>query len=804
VPRLPVAVLCLLVSGRVSGPIFAAIPPLVCPAGAPIGSVDLRVLRKPGGSALPLKTINRLEEGDSVLYRPLLRASETRKGEVTLVMVPANRTPDQDLLEVLEPKLAGKPAEWRVPSRTSVVVFVYGPAGLNRAKVKNYLSKDQDLVTQLADYAEKTAQTEALIQALSSSETSAASVNAAFQGFASQYGYSNQVDHTLPADQQMTSMFRALNPAMATYDPVSQQSSQRVGQTVSMATSVAALFFGTPVGLAAGGTAMLMEMRSVVFPNTVFRSSLEQSIPGGGMGLCGKRDAVPPHTKLAYLWATRIDNLGPPSLALGPGDVPAKMKMEVPVKPASENDWKYLDHARDWRVSSGTHFFPVSVAKIGENALEIDLTKLHLEPGPYRLSAYWDWDEFNVAGDLDVQNLSDFAKTHLVAESQDRLVSHIGRVQVAIDGGDFEFVTRLELTKPTDKFFTPTPIPFAMPHGFRNGVQNRMDAQINTIDLDPGDYKLQFVQPDGKAHEVPIAILPVPPHIANLPIVLNRGDQSCTVTLHGERLNLLAKLESPGIKMTLGEANSDGTERRLTLHADPELRAGETLDLHAFLENRSQPLLIPRAIELAVARPAIVDSQLSLPASVGVALKPGELPAPFYLSALLKVNNLSSEVAIALRCRGDSADRVVLRPATKPETGKLDQLSPEHIFITFDDSVFPSGCDLLAQVQSAGNSNERELGRVTLLPKIDTVTFDAQDATFTGSDLETITHAGWDPENGVLVQDLPTPVPGEPRKQELRVALPARPDTGPPLYIWLRGEETGRAAFVAIPQLARK
>lgn len=799
-PRLLVAVFCLLASGR----IFAAIPPLVCPAGAPIGSVDLRVIRKPGGSALPLKTINRLEEGDSVHYRPLLRASETRKGDVTLVMVPANRAPDQDLLEVLEPKPAGKPAEWPVPSRTSVVVFVYGPAGLNRAKVKNYLSKDQDLVTQLADYAEKTAQTEALIQALSNSESSAATVNAAFQGFASQYGYTNQVDRTLPADQQMSSMFRALNPTMATYDPITPQSSQRVGQTVSMATSVGALFFGTPVGLAAGGTAMLMEMRNVIFPNTVFRSSFEQAIPGGGMGLCGKRDAIPPHTKVAYLWATRVPNIGPPALTLGPGALPAKLKMQVPVKPATENDWKYLDHARDWTLSSGEHAFSVPVSKAGENALEIDLTKAHLEPGTYHLSAYWDWDEFHVAGDLSVQNLSDFAKARLAAESQDRLISHTGRVQVALEGSDFEFVTKLELARPSDKFFTPTPIPFALAHGFRNGIQTTMDAQINTLDLDPGDYQLRFIQPDGKDHDVPIAILPLPPHIANLPIVLNRGDQNCKVTLHGERLNLLTKLESPGIRITLDPASPDGAERRLTLHPDPNLHSGESLDLKAFLENRSQPWVISRAIELAPARPAILDSQISLPASVGVSLKPGELPAPYYLSALLKADNLSSAVAVALRCQGDSQDRVVLRPGTKPEAGKLDQISAQQIFITFDDSVFPSGCDLLAQIQSSGNSNDRDLGRVILLPKIDQLSFDAQDATFTGSDLETIGRVGWDPENGVPIQDLPTPVPGEPRKQELRVALSPRPDTNPPLYIWLRGEESGRATFVTIPDPPRK
>jgi len=764
------------------------------------------VIRKPGDTPLPLKTINRLEEGESVLYKPLLRTNEVRKGEVALVLVPVTRQPDQDVLQVMEPQPAGKPAEWTVPSRTSVAVFVYGPTGLNRSKVKSYLSKDQDLVTQLADYAEKTAQTEALLQVLASNESSTATVNAAFQGFASQYGYSTQIDHTLPADQQMASMFRALNPAVANYDPVTAQPSQSIGQTVSAATSVAALFFGTPIGLAAGGTAMLLEMRSLVFPNTAFRSSFEQAIPGGGMGFCGKRDSIPPHTKIAYLWATRISNQGHPSLSTeSVATLPSKMKMQVPVKPASENDWKYLDHARDWTLSSGDQTVRVPVAKTGDNALEVDLTKTHLEPGTYKLSAYWDWDEFSVTGDLMVRDLSDFGKAHVAAESQDRLISHSGRVPVAFEDSDFEFVTKVELTQPSDKFFTPTAVPFALDPGFRKGLQSRMEAQINTSDLEPGDYKLKFIQPDGKDHDVTIAVLPAPPKIANLPIVLNSGDANSTVTLHGEHLNLIDRLESPGVTMTLAPAGGDGGERQVTLHADPGLHSGDALDVKAFLENRSQPLVMNHAIELANARPSIVDSQLSLPPSVGVALKPGELPAPYYLSALLKVNNLSPGVAVALRCRGESQDRVVLRQGTKPEAGKLDQLGPQQIFITFDDSLFPSGCDLLAQVQSAGNSNDRSLGRVTLFPQIESIALDNADAaTLTGSDLETIGRVGWNPENGVAISDLPTTLAGEPRKQELRAPLPPRPDTNPPLYIWLRGDETGRVSFVSIPQLAGK
>ena len=114
--------------------------------------------------------------------------------------------------------------------RVSVVAYVYGPAGLNRKKVKDFLSRDEELIAQLADYAEKTAQTEALIAALSAPNSSSANVDAALQGFSSKYGLA-QLDRTLPTDQQALLLMRTLTPTMVSYDPITPQPSQGVGQT---------------------------------------------------------------------------------------------------------------------------------------------------------------------------------------------------------------------------------------------------------------------------------------------------------------------------------------------------------------------------------------------------------------------------------------------------------------------------------------------------------------------------------------------------------------------------------------------
>jgi hypothetical protein len=152
----------------------ASLPPLICASGGAVATIDLRVAsaspRNP--NPLPLRTINQIEAGDTIHYRPLLRPREERKGDVTLVLLPADKKKAGKSLQVFDPRPAEKPQQWTAPWRVSLVAFVYGPSGLNVKKVEAFLDRDDDLVGQLADYAEKTAKTEALISALSSSDNS--------------------------------------------------------------------------------------------------------------------------------------------------------------------------------------------------------------------------------------------------------------------------------------------------------------------------------------------------------------------------------------------------------------------------------------------------------------------------------------------------------------------------------------------------------------------------------------------------------------------------------------------------------
>ncbi len=125
-----------------------------------------------------------MSEGDTVIYSPVLRGTEKRPGEVALVLVPAKRAANADLLIVSELARADRPHEWVISQTMSLAAFIYGPQGLNKKKVKGFLSQDYQLVAQLADYAEKTFSNRSAAASLGDNAASSASMNAALTGFA--------------------------------------------------------------------------------------------------------------------------------------------------------------------------------------------------------------------------------------------------------------------------------------------------------------------------------------------------------------------------------------------------------------------------------------------------------------------------------------------------------------------------------------------------------------------------------------------------------------------------------------------
>jgi hypothetical protein len=60
--------------------------------------------------------------------RPLLRPREERKGEVTFVLVPADKKAAGKDLLVFDPGPAEKSQHWTAPWRVALAAFVYGPS----------------------------------------------------------------------------------------------------------------------------------------------------------------------------------------------------------------------------------------------------------------------------------------------------------------------------------------------------------------------------------------------------------------------------------------------------------------------------------------------------------------------------------------------------------------------------------------------------------------------------------------------------------------------------------------------------
>jgi len=791
-------------------------PPFVnCPGGGPLGAVDLTV--HTGNQSLPFRTINHLSEGDIVRYAAILRGKEERPGEVALILVPEKRQPGEEDIIVTDPKPADKTQEWKMPRTISLAALVYGPAGLNRKKVAKFLAQDEVLIAQLADYADKTAQAEQLVAMLSNNESSSAGINSALNGFASQYGFAVQIDRNAPVSAQAQTVFAAMNPQLANYNPLASSTAQRAGQTASMASMAASLFFGSPVGLVAGGTAMLLDLRAITFPDTQFRAAFAQPLGNAGVNLCGQQGPAPPHTRIAYIWVNRIPNIRTPSIRIGDADhIPSTQKTPVPVD-TPEPGWKYLDRVREWAlVDDQQKKIAVSVVKLGnQKALEIDLTKAAVPPGDYKLTGFWDWTPLEATGTVHVLGLSDFRTAHLAPASQDGLLAKSGKAPVTVTGSDFEFTTKVELKRLNDEFATAQGVRFLLPNGLRKGPQDHMDVQIDTQDLDPGAYALLISQQDDKSHPVNFKVLPNPPKISNLPILVNQGsvNQGAATqhfVLKGERLELLTKLEAPGAVLQLNPAESNQTERSLTVVLQSPPKPGTALPVKAYLQDRSEPLTFPDALEIAGPLPVIASSRLSLPAGMAISVRSDEFPAGYTLNAMLDVKNMERQSVVRLVCVEGAGEQASLHIGEQNAHQSLQQLSPDQLFLAFDTSGLPAGCSLQAVMDNGrgGSSPPFTLAHILRVPRIDSFTVSASPPQnemrryqLTGENLEMIAKLGWDDGHPVPVSDLPEPLPGPGMKQSIGINLPDPPNSESKLYVWLRGDQQGRLATIPPPAL---
>jgi hypothetical protein len=785
-----------------------AAAPRACAGNQSVGTFKLSVQPAKGGPALPIRAVNDLRAGEKLEYEPVhIPPAVKDKAEVALLLAPSGDASAE--LLALKPEPAGKATEWKLPRNTAVVGLVYGPHGLSMRKVKSLMANNQELLSELADYADKTSEVGALVDALQASEESGISMSAALQGFSSKYSVAMpRLDPRAPTQQQASTLLGALLPAMNTFDPLTSPGSAVMQQSAGLAAAVAGLFFGSPVGLAAGGASLFQNMRLMMFPDTEFRSAFAQASNSDSLALCAKTQANKSRTRVAYLWAHRVPELITPALEIpSPAHLPIGSKSIVKIH--VERGPKGVERLRDWRLVpvKGAESFPVPVASTA-GGIEIDLTKTKAEPGEYHLRAFWDWDEFQVPGDVYLHPYGNLKLARLAAESRDRLVEDTGRVPLKFDSCDFEFLEKLELQKTGSHESPPVIVPFTLPLGKRGGYEQTMEADLNTAGLAPGSYQFVLAQSDGVSHEIPVTILPPNPKIDNLPLRVNLGEKEQKFSLRGSGLDRLEKITTDAGEIDLAPAGHNSSTRSIVFKLGTKARKDEQFAMQLKVRGIEAFLAVQDAIEVLGPRPCITSVRKSYPQDFGVALDQDEIPAGATTSFALSVSHAGDAPVVEVSCSDPGEVRQTLRLGAGDRSGgaRLDVAGEGMLFLLLDPgTVGRSGCQLEARVSSPdGSSDPHPLGRVLRVPRIEQFVLTDQKlsdgvyaGTLKGEDLDTIEQAGWDAQHGLPVQSIPAPVPEDPRRQTLKVALPwPAPAPHAPVFVWLRGESKGRATGV--------
>lgn len=779
-----------------------------CSGSTPVATFKLYAKRD-GFAPYPLREVNELDPGMKILYQPVtISGDDPDDARITLIAVESRDGAATQRVLILDTKRADRTAEWEVPFRTETVAMVFGPQGFSESKVTELLKKDTSLVAQLADYAEQNQRVEDLINVLAEAERQprpAESLDAALAGFASRYGTPmSQLNREAPTSEQAKALMAALNPALTSYDPLAPDPSQRLQQSAGLAASVAGLFWGSQVALYAGGAGLFLNLRSLMFPGSEFRSALMQTGDEQRMTLCAKDAQRRSRTRLAYLWAARLPDTNAPGITIADGvHLGAGLAATLPVQLSDPARWRFVSRAQDWKLISadGRQEYAVEVVPDAAQRSLRFTPPAGMQPGAYTLAARWDWDAIRANGYLHVHAIPEGAGLQVSGISRPRLVENAANVEVALEGANFRFVEQATLVRKNDPYAAPRTVPFRLEQ--RAVSEPRIFVLLNGEPLRRGEYQLTFKQAGGKELKAEMAVLPEPPSLTGLPVRVNVGATKQWIALQGTHLDLIEQLESEGVQWER-VADQDGAVVFYATAA-ASAREGSRHPLHLKLKDRPDPIVVDDAVSILGPLPRIASSRLAHQQESDVALRDGELAHGLLATALLQVEHGTTAQTLELSCRENAVKRdpVALRAGESNPGARLQSSSPGSLFLTFDPAAIgPQGCEITAAVTTAnGRSETAILGRVVRVPKLTRLSLTDELAgenlfrgTLTGEDLESVVKVGWNTHDGVEVSAVPRPVGGDLRKQELQIALPwPAPSPRAALYVWLPNEQEGRA-----------
>ena len=756
--------------------------------GGCVGSVavtSFRLAVRPAGNAaagyIPIRQVNNLGNGFSVSYQPIdLPANLGKDAKLAVVMVPKAK---DGQVTVLEPRLAASSTEWSAPFAASIVLVVFAPQGLDEKRLTNLVMRDDNMVAALADYADQTAELESGIQLARELQDQA------------DEDASRPLRAMTPAEQAILALVRALNPAVSTYDPLG------VGRRAGAATMTGKgmdMFFENAGGLFPGAGALPL-VKQWLMPDTEFRSVYAIPAESDGMTLCA---ALTPkgRNKLAYLWAYRLINTDAPAATIVKDtNMPIGMRDAIPLSLAKMSDWRLLDHVFEWTLVSGSQP-PLHVTARpvpDERTLHLDLRQFPGAPGEYTIQGKWDWNAYKISGTFALHKFDDLKLAQLTPASRDKLIAGTGPVDVDLTGCSFLFVDRAELHRPDSARLIPLDLPArATPH---------LRLEIDTDSLYAGPYLLALSRIDGATADVPLRLLPPNPTLERGRVHV--GDREQKVVLKGTGLDRIEGFQSDSAEIKLAPA-TEPTEREATVLLHDNVKAGDQLAIAAKVNGLAGALRFPGALQVAAARPKILEVKASLPGDSAMAPRDGEIPAGSWVSFAMKINPPDAQPMLTLECAEPSrtVQATKLHIGEKQNSAQLVSSADGSLFLSLDaGSVGQSGCTLTAAIETEalGKSDPFTLGKVVRFPRIENFSLsdeksgDGFAGTLRGFDLETIEKTGWDAHTAIAVADLPRPLAGEGPKQVLRIAMPwPSPSPKAPLFIFLRGETDGRATKV--------
>jgi hypothetical protein len=291
------------------------------------------------------------------------------------------------------------------------------------------VSGQGELVSELAGYAEQTAEIEDTIETLTAMEED--------QQQDDQFA---RLAYGTPSEQALYALVRAVNPAASGFNPLG--AGRRVGPTTTKGRAVNAFFENAGDFVPGGGALPLL--KGWLFPDNEFRSVYAQTTGADGIALCAQRQFVKTRNRIVYLWAYRVLNEPAPPVALAaPVSIPIGRRAPVPVRTRTTMEWRLLDRIREWYLvnASGTRVRVPARPGLRPN-LEVDLRNSSLPAGDYRMEGAWDWDTVRVDGQARLDPLGDLQRVRPTAASAARLVEASGLVEVDLEGADFQFVER--------------------------------------------------------------------------------------------------------------------------------------------------------------------------------------------------------------------------------------------------------------------------------------------------------------------------------------------------------------------------